>query len=855
MHILYNDRDMLQPLGWTCGMEDGELPAPTEPKTPSQPEKSSTANTCVPIYIECDYQTYLDFQSSVTEVADHIGIITNASATLYNQEQVSFGVADIFVWTTVDPHRDLNDPGFILSAFGRRIKDNFEGRLAHFLTTKPIGGGVAWLDVVCENYNVQQDFGPYAVSGLPGDAVPLPAYSFDVLVFAHEMGHNWGARHTHACAWGPNRNQAIDGCFNPEGNCGNPGTPPAGTGTVMSYCHLNVGTNLALAFTPANFTGFDPGDQLRETFNSGDCLLECVDENNGGGGGDGECPITLNITANPLTENRTASGSITTQGTVEVNGTVSLSAPTVTLSTGFFAPQGSTLTITTTGCDGEPPTPTVGTCEDPILVACGTTINGNTAFGVNNFNSYDCFTDDHSGPELVYQVTTTQMGDLQVNIDNVTGNNNPDLDIFILTDCNDTDCLASGVSTGNSDQATYQNAPAGTYTIIIDGYQGSVGAFDLTVNCIGDPLEDGTCDAPITIECGQTLGGNTANGENNFETQNCVPFNYSGKELIYQLTTTTAGDLTVRLDNIVGANDPDLDIFIADACSNTNCLAYGAAVGSSEIAVLPNAPAGTYFIIIEGYDGSVGAFDITVECMETGTCANPIPLGCTTFMSGNTVGQANNFPSYICSGFAHPGSELVYEITTTQTGDIEVNLDDIVGADLDVFILDDCTDTDCLASGESTGTSEQAILSNAPPGTYTIVVDGFDGSGSFDLSVFCAGGGSASNALAKNPPTFRSLTPRQVEQHVTNLSVYPNPFSDKTMIAFTLPDERLVNITLHDVTGRQIKTLADRQLLSSGVHQLELDGSQLQAGVYFLNWSSGSDVFTRKLVIMNDFGK
>jgi hypothetical protein len=66
---------------------------------------------------------------------------------------------------------------------------------------------------------------------------PLPAYSYDVVVVAHELGHNFGSPHTHNCGWvgGP-----IDTCYFLEGGC--TGTPHPTVGTIMSYCDTEGGT-------------------------------------------------------------------------------------------------------------------------------------------------------------------------------------------------------------------------------------------------------------------------------------------------------------------------------------------------------------------------------------------------------------------------------------------------------------------------------------------------------------------------------------------------------------------------------------------------------------------------------------
>lgn len=99
--------------------------------------------------------------------------------------------------------------------------------VAHFLSGRGLGGGVAYLPGVCED---QYDYG---LSGNLGGSFPYPiqnnnANNWDLMVVAHELGHNFGAPHTH------DQSPQIDGCA--FGDCSI--VPNA---TIMSYCHLCSG--------------------------------------------------------------------------------------------------------------------------------------------------------------------------------------------------------------------------------------------------------------------------------------------------------------------------------------------------------------------------------------------------------------------------------------------------------------------------------------------------------------------------------------------------------------------------------------------------------------------------------------
>ncbi len=101
------------------------------------------------------------------------------------------------------------------------------------------------------------DFG-YCMVGIKGNTIfPNYNYTWDVSVVAHEMGHNFGAPHTHSCYYEPNiidtcvtqtkPYQIWDACYD--------GEPVPNRGTIMSYCHLTNGRNsVDLTFHPREAT-------------------------------------------------------------------------------------------------------------------------------------------------------------------------------------------------------------------------------------------------------------------------------------------------------------------------------------------------------------------------------------------------------------------------------------------------------------------------------------------------------------------------------------------------------------------------------------------------------------------------
>ena len=106
--------------------------------------------------------------------------------------------------------------------------------LAHFLSGRDLGGGRAYIEALCGN----QD--PFAVSGNLDGGVLTPsipsAANWDFFVVCHELGHNFGALHTH------NYCPPIDQCDTANSQCSFPQV--CSTGTLMSYCHACGSNNV-----------------------------------------------------------------------------------------------------------------------------------------------------------------------------------------------------------------------------------------------------------------------------------------------------------------------------------------------------------------------------------------------------------------------------------------------------------------------------------------------------------------------------------------------------------------------------------------------------------------------------------
>lgn len=228
-------------------------------------KSSVNCSEAVEVYFECDYDMFLNFSSDTTAVINYVTDLFAEIYLLYDSENLPILISEVVVWIGDDPYTDSSSGLF---DFQDSLNQNgFNGHLAHLLTNDSgQNGGVAYIDELCDN-------APYAYSDITNAHQAYPAYSWDVQVVAHELGHNFGSRHTHDCVWGPNANEQIDDCGNVHGggsgSCYDPANPiiPSQGGTVMSYCHLDaVGIDFLNGFGP------EPGTLMREKHS--DCFCD-----------------------------------------------------------------------------------------------------------------------------------------------------------------------------------------------------------------------------------------------------------------------------------------------------------------------------------------------------------------------------------------------------------------------------------------------------------------------------------------------------------------------------------------------------------------------------------------------------
>lgn len=96
-----------------------------------------------------------------------------------------------------------------------------------------------------------------------------------------------------------------------------------------------------------------------------------------------------------------------------------------------------------------------------------------------------------------------------------------------------------------------------------------------------------------------------------------------------------------------------------------------------------------------------------------------------------------------------------------------------------------------------------------------------------------------------------SVEPRQKDAKVFVVSQnYPNPFDDKTSVIIYMRSGSDLSMRVTNVLGQTVLS-EDLGYKSAGNHQIEIDGSELEAGIYFYTLRSGDHEVTRRMKVVH----
>ena len=244
--VMVSDAAWLPPGSFTCDA----LAAPDDSGEAAAPPRSGMATAAcrqLPIAVETDQELLAIFSGNTATAGAYVATVFAGLMDIYSRDfNGRPSLCYLRWWTTADPWTITGTTSGTLSELRNHWTANMTSvprALVTQLCGRSLGGGIAWLSNTCAGYG-------YSVCGSLNGSFPYPLVNnsgsnWDIIVVAHEIGHNMSARHTH--------DLGLDDCWNPStGSVG--ACTLKSTGTVMSYCHQCSGgyTNIALKFDDTN---------------------------------------------------------------------------------------------------------------------------------------------------------------------------------------------------------------------------------------------------------------------------------------------------------------------------------------------------------------------------------------------------------------------------------------------------------------------------------------------------------------------------------------------------------------------------------------------------------------------------
>lgn len=231
---------------WGCGNEEALVPPETSPAAAAAAAAdvlAAAAADAGSIYVadvalETDAEFH-DLFDTTDEAVAYVGDLFAAVSAIYERDVGTVvRLSHLSLWAdgpAADPWDSTSTMGGLneFMAEWRANQGGVSRTVAHFLSGKRTGGGVAYVGVLCSGY-----YGYGFTGSINGRfSTTEPWLFWDIMGTSHELGHNFGSGHTH-CYSPP-----IDHCYGSQSNCyaGATSVPSNGGGTIMSYCHLRSG--------------------------------------------------------------------------------------------------------------------------------------------------------------------------------------------------------------------------------------------------------------------------------------------------------------------------------------------------------------------------------------------------------------------------------------------------------------------------------------------------------------------------------------------------------------------------------------------------------------------------------------
>ena len=260
---------------------------------------------------------------------------------------------------------------------------------------------------------------------------------------------------------------------------------------------------------------------------------------------------------------------------------------------------------------------------------------------------------------------------------------------------------------------------------------------------------DGTCQTAIAFDLNPgplSIVGSTLNGGSQENTSNDLPYcqGSSGPELVFRITAQGSGIFTAYLPS--SGTPFDAVLYAKPGCEIDEGIChdnYGTSSDEGgEVLSFAIDDGDSFYLYVDGFNPSEsGPFQLELDLSTGDTCADPVPIvvegDAPIHLFGNTQDGTQNGAStgLSCTG-AGAGADLIYDVTTTETG--SYTFETFAQYNSVLHARSSCADGDTqITCSSPTGDNDATMTFGLDDGDSTAVwVDGVTGAaGTYMLQI------------------------------------------------------------------------------------------------------------------------
>jgi PKD repeat protein len=250
--------------------------------------------------------------------------------------------------------------------------------------------------------------------------------------------------------------------------------------------------------------------------------------------------------------------------------------------------------------------------------------------------------------------------------------------------------------------------------------------------------------------------------------------------------------------------------YVASITGGTSPYSYSWSLSGATTDTLTGLVPGTYTVCVFDANGCHACTSVTIT--HAASCSAFYTLQADSIHPGN----------YLATNLSHGNSHLIY---TWSWGD---------------------------SSHDSTATPHHTYLG---AGLYHICLTITDSTGCTSTYCDTLTAARLANWAATQHTTVNVIMPAGAtgidENHIlNNWNIFPNPSKGLTTIAYSLNQNSNVRISVFDIVGREVISLADFRNQNSGIYEIKFDANSLNIGTYLIRIIANNDVETKRLTLV-----